>query len=343
MASNSVTFDSLRREIRSGKLADVYLIHGEEGYFIDELLKEFVKVLPEADREFNTYTLYGPQTTPQQVIDACRSFPMMADKQVVILKEAQEMPANIISKLKPYLEQPSSTTLLVIAGRGAKVRSAEVSKAVKKGGGVVYEAEKLKPFAIPNLIQTIAKGAGLNIEQKSVTMLADYIGTDAARLYNEIEKLAFILGEGMTITPEAIERNIGISKDYNNFELIDALSVKDSEKAFKTIRYFAINPKANPYVPTTSAIFTYFSNLLIAHFTKDKSSLMSVLGFRWPSQMKNIETGMRNYNAWQVIEIISAIREYDARSKGVGSRQNAYDLLNDLIYHILTAPGTLPV
>lgn len=340
----SVTFDTLRRDIRAGKLANVYLLHGEEGYFIDELLKDFSEILPEADREFNTYTLYAPQVEPQQIIDACRSFPMMSDRQVVILKEAQAVAARDLNKLTSYLENPSPTTLFVIAGRGATVKSTEIVKAVKKGGGVVYEAQKLKTNAIPGLVQTIAKNFGLNIELKSINMLADYIGTDASRLYNEIEKLAFILGVGMTVTPEAIERNIGISKDYNNFELIDALAVRNAEKAFKTVRYFAANPKSNPYPVTASSVFSFFSNLMIAHFTRDKSpsSLMAALGFRWPSQLKSVETGLRHYNAWQVIEIISAIRTFDVRSKGVGSRQPPYELLQDLIFNILTATGNIP-
>ena len=344
-SATTPNFDSLRKDIRSGKLVPVYLIHGEEAYFVDRLVDEFTALVPEADRDFNLYNLYGTQHTPQQVIDLCRGFPMMADRQIVILKEAQSMAAKDIAKLTPYLEQPSSTTLLVIAGRGDKVKSAETAKAVRKGGGIVFEAAKLKSQAIPAIIESIAKSLGLNIENKSISMLADYIGTDASRLYNELEKLSFILGKGMTVTPEAIERNIGISKDYNNFELIDAFAVKDYPKAIKIVRYFAANPKSNPYVMTATTIFNYFSNLLIAHFTRDKSpsSLLGALSLKWPSQLKPIELGMRNYNAWQAIEIIAAIREFDAQSKGVGSRQNPYSLLQDLVYHIFTAPGTLPV
>lgn len=191
----------------------------------------------------------------------------------------------------------------------------------------------------------IAREAGLNIEPKGVAMLRDFIGTDLARLYNEINKMAMVLPAGATITPESIERHIGISKDFNNFELIDAIATKNAPKIFRIVDYFRSNPKNNPTVLTASTVFNYFSNLLIVHFTRDKSpsSLMGALGLKWQSQVRNYETGARNYNAYKVIEILSAIRRFDANSKGIGSRQQEYDLLHDLMFRILTAPGQIVI
>lgn len=174
-------------------------------------------------------------------------------------------------------------------------------------------------------------------------MLRDYIGVDLARLYNEIDKLALILGPNAMITPEAVERNIGISKDYNNFELVDAICSRNAAKSFTIVEYFRNNPKNNPTVMTVSSLFGLFQNLLIYQYTRDKSTsgYLDALGFRSQWQLKNYEVAVRHYNVRQTIEIISAIREFDTRSKGIGSRQNEYDLLRTLIFRILTARGII--
>ena len=192
-------------------------------------------------------------------------------------------------------------------------------------------------------VQICLDRAGANMMITPREMLRDYIGTDLSRLYNEIDKLALILGENAMITPESIERNIGVSKDYNNFELVDALAQKDSLKAYKIIEYFRSNPKNNPSVLTIAAIFNYFSNLLTLYFSKDKSepTLMAMVGAKWPIQFAKYKAGLKNYNAFQAIEIIAAIREFDAKSKGIDSRQNEHDLMKDLIFHILSAPGNI--
>ncbi len=174
-------------------------------------------------------------------------------------------------------------------------------------------------------------------------MLIDYVGTDLSRLYNEIDKLMTALGAGATVTAEAVERNIGMSKDYNNFELVDALAVKDSGKVFRIADYFRSNPKNNPLVVSASTIFSFFADLLAAYYCADKSDngIMAELKLRWPGQIKRYRAAMQRYNAFQVIEIIAAIRRYDAMSKGVGSRQSDHNLFHDLLFHILTAPGNI--
>lgn len=342
-APASITYTQLRQDIRKQKLAPLYILHGEEGYFIDELVKLFDEVIPEADRDFNLYTLYAPEVTPELVMSTCQRVPMMTDRQVVILKEAQAARADQINRLHAYASSPNPQTVLVICFRGAQAKGKDLLAKAKSSGAVIFESKKLNDRNIEPVITSIAREKGLNIEPKGLAMLRDFIGADAAKLYNEIDKLALILGPGSMITPESIERNVGVSKDYNNFELVDAIAVKDAAKAFTIINYFRANPKNNPAILTASALFSFFSNLLIAHFTRDKSpqSLMSALGIKWQSMLVKYEKGMRTYNAFKTIEIISALREFDVKSKGIGSRQNEYDLLHNLIFHILNAPGNI--
>ena len=340
--TTSLTFPALRRQIKARQLAPVYLLHGEEGYFIDELVKEFEELVPEEERDFNLYTLYAPESGVETVMDVCRRYPMMAEYQVVIVKEAQAIRADMLNKLHNYVSNPTPTTILVISCRGAQAKGKDLLAAVKKNG-VIFESKKLSEKNILPAISELIKEKQLNIEPKALSMLRDYIGTDLSRLYNEIWKPALILGPGAMVTPEAIERNIGISKDYNNYELIDAINIRNAAKTFAIVEYFRNNPKNNPTVMTVSSLFNQFSNLLIYHYTKDKSpsGYMDALGFKSPWALKVYETASRNYNVRQTIEIITAIREFDVKSKGLGSRQNEYSLLKDLIFHILTARGII--
>lgn len=344
-APAAVTYDSLKSQLAKRQFAPVYLLHGEEGYYIDELVKCFEEILPVEERDFNLYTLYAPEVTPDTVMDACRRYPMMSEYQVVILKEAQSVDAKWLNKLEPYVSHPSPTTILAICSRGANAKGKDLVAAVKSCGGVIFESKRLKDNAVLPLLRELIKNEGLNVEDKALEMLRDYIGADISRLYNEISKLALILGKGAMITPESIERNIGISKDYNNFELVDALSVKDAKKVYAIIEYFRNNPKNNPTVLTVSAVFSYFADLMMTYFAKDKSepALMAEVGAKWEVQYKKFRNGMRNYNAFQVIEIIAAIRDFDRKSKGIGSRQNEYLLLKDLMFHILTAPDHINI
>lgn len=342
MAAAAKTFDELRREIKKGNLAAVYILHGKEGYYTDMLVKDFENILPPEDREFNQYVLYAPQTQAAEIIEVCSRFPMMADRQVVIVKEAQAARADQINKLAGYVSHPSASTVLVIVFRGEEAKGKELIAAAK-ANGVIFESKKVKEWQLPNLIQAYVKSKSLNIDGKSLQMLADYIGTDVSRLYNEIDKLALILGPGATITPASIERNIGISKDFNNFELVDALAAKDAAKVFRIAEYFAGNPKANPLPVTTGVLYNFYSDLLIAFYATDKSEqgLMKELGLKYPIQLKKFQTALRTYNAFQTIEAIWALRQFDNRSKGNGSRQNEHQLFHDLMFHLLSAPGNL--
>lgn len=343
MASVSPTFTELNQQIRKGVLAPAYILHGEEGFFIDELVKAFENVIPEEERDFNLYTFYAPEVKAETVIAACRRYPMMAERQMVIVKEAQAARADEINKLHAYLATVNPTTVLVICFRGEKAKGRDLLATARKAGTVIFESKKPTGRNVDTLITNIVKSKGLNIEAKGLAMLSEYLGTDAAKIYNEIDKLSMVLGKGAMVTPESIELNIGVSKDYNDFEMVDALAARNPAKAFKILAYFRRNPKNCPSARTAANIFAYFASLLTAQFTRDKSpsSLMAVLGMKWDKQLQRFTQGMRNYNAYQVIEIIAAIRTFDANLKGIGSRQNEYDLLHALIFRILYARGDI--
>lgn len=336
-------YDELIRQINAGNLAPIYLLHGEEGYFIDELLKRFEAVIPEGDRDFNLYTFYAPETSSDTIMDACRRYPMMSSRQMVIVKEAQAVTAAQLNRLHLYAKQPSATTVLVIACRGEKCGAKELMKGIANCHGEIFESVPLKDNAVGPTIGKYIKGKGLNIDSKGLVMLRDFVGSDLSRIYNEIDKLTVALPAGASVTPEVIEKHIGISKDYNNFELVDALANKDFKKAFTIVNYFRSDSKKNPFVVTISTVWTYFSNLLVLLYTKDKSDagLCAAIGRKGTWFPPYYKIGMQNYNAWMLIEILRAIREADCRSKGVNSRMDAYDLLNDMVFRILTASGRI--
>ena len=341
MALPAPTFEGIKKAIKARDFAPVYLLHGEEGYFTDALAAAFDSVLPDEEKAFNHYVLYAPEVEPAQVIDLCRRIPMMAERQVVILKAAQAIRADKLAKLAPYLAAPVSTTLLVICCRGAQAKGKELMAAIKQGGGVVFESKKIADYNIPAFIGSYIKEKGLSAEQKSLEMLRDFIGADLSKLYNEIDKLASILPAGAAVTPEVIERNIGVSKEYNTFELVDALAVRDAAKVFRCLAYFKSNPKAAPLVMVTAAVFNFFADLLTAYYVPGRTDagISAELKLRNQFALRRIRSGMASYNPFQIVEIISAIRTFDARSKGVGSRQNEHNLFHELAFHILSAPG----
>lgn len=341
--AESPTFIGISRDLRAGRPAPVYLIHGEEGFYIDELVKLFEALVPTDDRPFDLTTLYAPDLDSAKPIEnACRRYPMLGQRQVVIVKEAQTKGAEFLTPLAPYVANPMPSTVLCVCFRGAKAKGTEFIKAVKAGGGVNFEAAKVRDNQVPTVVNNFIKEQSLSVDPKALTMLCDFVGTDLSRLYNEVGKLASTLGAGAMITPEAVERNIGVSKEYNSFELSRALAMKDVPKVVAIFRNYSANPKVHPVQPLTSLIFNLFANSLAALYCPDKSErgLMKELGFSSPWQLRDVSAVMRNYNAWQVIEIVDRLREFDCASKGNGSRQDPYDLFFDLLMHILYPLGS---
>lgn len=342
MADNTLSFASLSRDIRRGALQPVYLIHGEEGFYLDRLVEEFVALVPEGDRDFDLTVIYAPEVdSAADIEEACRRYPLYGDRQVVVVKELQNCSANVRNGLARYVENPSPTTVLCLCFRARLSGSAELVKALKKGGGVNFEAVKLKPAGIAAAVEGFIKHEGLTVDPKALSMLCDYVGTDLSRLYNEVGKLTTTLGKGAQVTPESVERNIGISKDFNTFELRSAVARKEEPKVIEMLRYFSGNPKANPVQPIAAMLFNLFAGVLTAMYAPDKSEsgLMKELGFSRPWQLKDYTAAMRLYNPWEVIEILGLLRRFDCASKGVGSRQDPYALLFDLMVRILHPLG----
>lgn len=341
-ATQGPTFDDIRKSLKQGNIAPVYILHGEEGYFIDRLVHDFEELLPEADREFNQYVLYAPSIEPVQVAALCRRVPMMAERQVVILKECQAIPSVKLKKLCAYIAEPVASTVFVLCCRGKQLEGKEWKDAAKKGGAVMFESRKVAEWNIAAYIGVYLKSKGLNAEPKTLEMLRDFVGTDLSRVYNEVDKLAALLPQNATVTPEVVERNIGVSRDYNSFELVDAFAARDPLRVYRILDYFRANPKAVPLVMATASVFNFFADLLTAFYTPDKSeaSLCEALGVK-PFALRRFRTALTRYTPVQVVEIITAIRTFDARSKGVESRRNEHDLFRELAYHILSAPGRL--
>ncbi len=338
MAAAAPTFKDIRQQIAARTTAPIYVVHGPEGYYVDELVKAFEAMVPEPERDFNLYVLYATQTDPEMVQEACMRYPMMAERQVVILKEAQAVKADYMEKLAAYAEHPNPQTVFVVAGRGEKVTGAKFLKAVRASGGVVFETPKLFENKVGPVIETLVRNEGMTIDQKALAMLIDHVGTDLSRIVNEVAKLKTALPAGGAITPQAVEKLIGVSKDFNNWELVDALAVRDVAKVYRIADYFRANPKQNPSIVTCVAIFGFFSKLLLAIYAPEKteSGIAGAIGARpYSGELKRIIVGMKNYSAWQVINAISACRRFDVRAKGIGSRADEYSLLRELLFTTL--------
>ncbi len=337
------TYESIAKSLSERRYAPVYLLHGEEGYYIDALAKRFEDILPDDEKTFNQYILHAPETEPSQIMDLCRRMPMMSERQVVILKEAQAIRADKLNKLHSYVADPAPSTILVICCRGAVAKGKDLLAALKKSGAVIFESKKVTDYNAPALIGNYIKSKDLSAGQKALEMLRDFIGTDLSRLFNEIDKLASLLPPRAEITPDVIERHIGVSREFNSFELVDAIAARDGAKAFRILAYFRSNSKAVPLVMATASVFNFFADLLQAYYSPDRSDtgIMNELKLRNQFALRRIKLGMSRYTAVQVVEILSAIRNFDVQSKGVGSRQNEHQLFFDLIYHILSAPGRL--
>lgn len=338
MASAQPTVKDIRQQLKSGNPAPIYVLHGEEGYYLDELVKDFEALVPDDEKDFNLYVLYAPQVTPDQVVDACLRYPMMAERQVVIVKEAQSVKADFVNELAAYAERLNPQTVFVLVCRGSKLTGAKFLKAVNASNGVIFESRKIYESQVGSKIDELVAGAGLTIDAKAKAMLADHVGTDLSRIVNEVRKLTLVLPQKAAITPQVVEKLIGVNKDFNNFELVDALAARDVAKVYRIVEYFRSNPKPNPAVVTCASIFGFFSKLLIAHYAAERSEagIAAAIGARpGAPEVRRIVSAMRMYNARQAVNAISACRRFDVRAKGIGSRQDAFDLLRELVFSIL--------
>ena len=324
------------KEIKSENYKPIYFFMGEEPYYVDKLT-EYIEdnVLTEDEKGFNQVVLYGRDTSIEDIVSNAKRYPMMAERQVVIVKEAQELSRNI-DKLEAYAENPQPTTVLVFAYKYKTLdKRKKITKLLSKTG-VVFESKKLYENQVGDWIKRVLSGQKYAIEPKAAAMLVEFLGTDLSKISNELDKLKIILPQGHTITAKDIEDNIGISKDYNNFELRKAIGEKNQLKAYQIITYFSQNPKDNPIVVTTGLVFGFFSQLLQYHGLKDKSkaNVAKVLKIN-PYFVSDYDVAIRNYPMKKVSAIVSALREVDVKSKGVGANSlSQNDLLKEMLIHI---------
>ncbi|GAA4232494.1 DNA polymerase III subunit delta [Postechiella marina] len=324
-------------DIKNGQLKPIYFLMGEEPYYIDKI-SDFIEntVLAEEEKGFNQMVLYGRDVTIDDIVGQAKRYPMMAERQVVIVKEAQDL-SRYIEKLVSYASNPQPTTVLVVNYKYKKIDKRKgLYKAIKKVG-VVYESKKLYENQVADWIRRVLAPKKYTISPKAAQMLVEFLGTDLSKINNELEKLQIILDKDTQITPEDIEKNIGISKDYNNFELRKAIGERNVVKAHQIVNYFAENPKDNPMVMTVSLLFSYFSQLLNYHGLSDKSprNVASALRVN-PYFVKDYDVAARNFPMRKVSAVIALLREFDVKSKGVGANSVPQgDLLKELLFRIL--------
>ena len=329
-------FEEVIKELKNKIYKPIYFLYGEEAYFIDQISDYIANnVLDEAEKAFNQVVMYGKDSKIEDVINAAKRFPMMANHQVIIVKEAQQL--KQIEKLQFYADQPLNSTILVISFKNKNFdKRKKVYKSLKKNA-VIFESKKLYENQVAGWINKYLKQKKYSISPVSSKLLTDFLGTDLSKISNELDKLMISLPENSTITPDDIEKNIGISKDYNVFELQSALGQKDILKANRIINHFANNPKDNPMVMIIISLFGYFSKILTYHYTQDKSqnNVASVLGVH-PYFVKDYISAGQKYNLRKTVSIISMLREYDMKSKGYNNVSTTHgDLLRELVFKIL--------
>jgi len=323
-------------DIKSGNFKPVYFLMGEEPYYIDKI-SEFIEnnVLTEEEKGFNQMVLYGRDVAIEEISDNAKRFPMMSERQVVIVKEAQDL-SRTIEKLITYVENPQPSTVLVICYKYKTIdKRKKLYKAIQKFG-LIYESKKLYENQVGEWIRRVLSGKKYQIDSKAASMLVEFLGNDLSKISNELDKLMVVLPVNSVITPKDIEENIGISKDYNNFELRKAIGERNVYKSNMIINYFAQNQKANPIVVTITLLNSLFTQLLIYHSLKDKSknNVAKALGVN-PFFVSDYITAAKNYPMRKVSQVISFLREADVKSKGVGASLPSGDILKELLFKII--------
>ena len=329
-------YQDIIQQIDNKIFSPVYFLMGEETFYIDKISDHISKnVLSEEEKEFNQTTLYGKDIDIATIISEAKQFPFGATHRVVIIKEAQDI--RSIEKLESYLDQPSPTTILVVCYKYKKVdKRKSFGKNLSKKS-VLFEGKKLYDNQIPDWIKTHVQELGHAIDNKSCRILTEYLGSDLSKISNETSKLILNLEQGESITPKIIEDNIGISKDFNIFELHQALAGKEILKANRIIKHFTENPKNHPFVLTISSLFSYFQKIMIYQNLKDKSknNVASKLGVN-PFFVSQYQTAARNYSMSKLFKIFTYLKEYDLKSKGLGNPSTPEgELLKELTFKIL--------
>lgn len=323
--------------IKKGELKPIYFLMGEEPFYIDKIAGYIeANVLAEEEKEFNQMLLYGRDVSVEDIVANAKRYPMMAERQVIIVKEAQDL-VRTIEKLSDYAENPQPTTILVVCYKYKKIDKRKKLYKSIASTGVIYEGKRLYDNQVPAWITKELKSRGFAILPKAAQMLVEFLGTDLGKIDNELQKLQLVCTPGNPITAELIEENIGISKDFNNFELRKAVGMKDEVKAHRIINYFSQNPKNNPIVVTISLLFGFFVQLLQYHSLTDKSKSNVAKALKVnPFFVGDYAVAAGNYPMKKVSRIINYLRETDVKSKGVGAVNISQgDLLKETLVKIM--------
>ena len=328
----------ITKELQAKKFVPLYFLHGEESYYIDLITEAFQKyVLEEHERDFNQTILYGKDAELLALQSELKAYPMMAERRFVILKEAQDF--KHLEALEAYSLTPSPTTVFVVC---YKHKSFDARKKILKNfakNGLIFKSDKVRDYQLPEWIAKYVRTQAMQINGKATMLLAEFLGADLGRIANEIEKLRIVLGSNAQINEQHIEQHIGISKDYNIFELVNAVAQKQADKAFKIVQYFDYNPKAGELVVIIPAFFKYFSQLMRVHFTPNKTreGIASSVGVH-PFVAGELLANRQHYDPKKIAVIIALLHEYDLKAKGMGNSQtNSAELLKELVFQILYA------
>jgi len=333
------------KDIKAKKFKPVYLLHGEEPYYIDQIIHYMEEhILSDMEKGFNQTVLYGKDTDMATVMNAAKRYPMMSDYQLIVVKEAQDLKwaketegnSKTAEFVLSYFEKPLASTILVLGYKYANFdKRKKIYKAIDKNG-VVFQSDLVRDYKLAQWIDELVKEKGYKIAPQASALMAEYLGADLSKIANEVEKLLLNIGKETTIDTDIIQKNIGISKEYNVFELQKALAVKNVLKCNQIINYFADNPKANPMVMVMANLNAYFTKILKYHYLPNKGDAAKELGVN-PYFVKDFETAARSYSLPKTFDIISLMREYDLKSKGVDSTGNTTDgeLLKELLFKML--------
>ena len=333
------TFQSIIHDLKSRKFSPIYVLMGDESYYIDQISDYIAThVLSPEERDFNQTVCFGSDVNAIQVTDMARRYPMMSEYQVIIVKEAQNI--RSLDALEKYLKNPVKSTILVWCHKNGKIDARKKVVGLAQTVGVVFESQKLRDYQLPEFIQNYLKQKKVSIGPKSCQMIADHIGADLNRLTSELDKVLISLPpDNLRVTPEIVEEQIGVSKDFNAFELRNAIVQRDVFKANQIIKYFDNNPKAGSLYSFLPLLFSYFQNLMIAYYAPQKNTeqgIATALDLRSSWGAKDFLIGLKNYSARKTMDIISKIRDTDAKSKGLDNPNTGVgDLMKELIFFIL--------
>ena len=338
--NTGTSYETIMRDLKARHFSPIYILMGDESYYIDKISDYIAEhVLRPEERDFNQTVVFGSDISASQIVDSAKAFPMMAEKRVVIVKEAQNLKGT--EPLVKYFKQPVVSTVLVLCHKNGSIdKRKKIIPAAQIGGAVIFESKKLYERELPGFITSYFMQHEITVEQKAAQMIADHVGADLHKLTSELDKILISFSEAdRMVTPEIVEKEIGVSKDFNAFELRSAIIQRDVYKANLITKYFDNNPKAGSLFSFLPMLFSYFENLMIAFYSPNRSNenaLAQFLELRNGWAARDYLTGLRNYSGMKTMQIISKIREIDAKSKGLDNPNTASsELMKELIFFIL--------